>query len=179
MAPGNRLGLPRPAIMGHYMTPIRRALSFVALAAACSVLLGAALAQAKPNTDYRIYKIYQRYILAARDRAHSAASHRTNSLVLRYGNKNWGLDHLKAKHGWGKSLDNAIQYLVADPKTSVRSEGGGSYRWDDEQLINHELCPFRVIENRNRLKDRHEKGIITAYALPPCGVVFVFAGDRG
>lgn len=164
------------------MTPVRRALSFLALAAACSLLLGTALAQgkggAKPKTDYRIYKVYQRYVEAAGDDAHGSADDRIDSLVLRYGNQNWGLDHLK-KHGWGKSLDNAIQYLVSDPKTSVRSEGGGSYRWQDEQIINHLLCPFRVIENRNELSDHYEKGIITAYPLPPCGEVFVFAADRG
>ncbi len=127
--------------------------------------------------DYKIYKIYNRYIEAAPDRAHATANHRTNSLVLRYGNKNWGLDHLK-KHGWGKSMDNAIQYLVRDPKTSVNSEGGGSYRWQDEQIINNELCPFRLIENRNKLSDHYEKGIITAYPMPPCGEVFVFGPKR-
>jgi hypothetical protein len=163
------------------MTPVRRALSLLALAAVCSLLFGTALAQgtgaAKPNTDYRIYKIYQRYVEAAGHRARSAANYRINSLVLRYGNKNWGLDHLE-KHGWGTSLDNAIQYLVSDPKTSVRPEGGGSYRWQDKQIINDQLCPFRVIENRNELSDHYEKGIITAYPLPPCGEVFVLAADR-
>lgn len=101
------------------------------------------------------------------------SDNRTQRLVLRYGNRRWGLNHLKAKHNWGKALDNAIQYLVTDPKTKVRSEGGGSYRWDDSQWFKGELCDFRAVENRNRVSDGHEKGIITAYPLAPCGMVFL------
>jgi hypothetical protein len=142
------------------------------LLVACGLLFAGQAVAGKLKTDYRIFKVYNRYLRAARDRAHAAANHRVNQLVLRYGNKNWGLDHLKAKHDWGKTLDNAIQTIVSDPKTKVRSEGGGTYRWDDNQFYQHEYCPFRVIENRNKLSDGSEKGIITAYPLPPCGVVF-------
>jgi hypothetical protein len=127
----------------------------------------------KPATNYRIFKIYMRYLEASPDRARAAQNDRINDLVLRYGNKNWGLDHLKAKHGWGSALDSAIQHLVSDPKTQVRAEGGGTYRWDDFQEFKGELCPFRVVENRNRLSDGYEKGIITAYPLPPCGETFI------
>lgn len=125
------------------------------------------------KTDYRIFKIYSRYVSAVRSEASPVANDRVNQLVLRYGNKNWGLDHLKAKHDWGTDLDHAIQYLVSDPKTSVRAEGGGTYRWDDTQRFKGELCPFRVVENRNPLSDGYEKGIITAYPLAPCGETFI------
>ena len=131
----------------------------------------AAAQSAKLRTDYRIFKIYVNARIA-RIRGRAAADDKTNLLVLRYGNGKWGLDHLKAKHNWGNALDNAIQNLVDDPKTKVRSEGGGSYRWDNMQWFKGELCDFRAIENRNPLSDGHEKGIITAYALAPCGEVF-------
>jgi hypothetical protein len=127
---------------------------------------------AGPATNYRIFKIYVS-ALAARARVVLASNNRVDSLVLRYGNRNWGLDHLKAKHDWGSDLDKAMQYLVTDPKTKVRAEGGNSYRWDDTQWFKGELCGFRVIENRTRLSDGYEKGIITAYPLAPCGDVFL------
>lgn len=127
---------------------------------------------AKLRTDYRIFKIYVNARVAGVRRA-IASEARTDILVLRYGNRRWGLNHLKAKHDWGKALDNAIQYLVTDPNTKVRSEGGGSYRWDDTQVFKGERCDFRAVENRNRLSDGHEKGIISAYPLAPCGMVFL------
>jgi hypothetical protein len=148
----------------------RRALAGILVV--CGLLFAATAVAGKLKTDYRIFKVYNRYVLAARDRAHVASNHRVNQLVLRYGNKNWGLDHLKAKHDWGKDLDNAIQYIVSDPKTHVRAEGGGTYRWDDSQFYQGTYCPFRVVENRNKLSDGSEKGIITAYPMAPCGVVF-------
>lgn len=153
------------------------------LAAACalaSISTGQALSRdlharaqsAKLGTDWRIFKIYVNATVAG-VRGAITSDNRTQRLVLRYGNRRWGLNHLKAKHNWGKALDNAIQYLVTDPKTKVRSEGGGSYRWDDSQWFKGELCDFRAVENRNRVSDGHEKGIITAYPLAPCGMVFL------
>lgn len=153
--------------------------SFVGVCAPAGTSTGQAVSRhpqaraqsAKLRTNYRIFKIYVNARVAG-VRA-IASNTRTDILVLRYGNRRWGLDHLKAKHNWGTDLDHAIQYLVTDPNTKVRSEGGGSYRWDDTQWFKGERCDFRAVENRNRLSDGHEKGIITAYPLAPCGMVFL------